>query len=100
MSNESAFRLTQPAADTLGLNGELSFATAAAAWRALHSTLLANAMRRLDLSGLTRSDSAGLACVLAAQAQAARQGGRMEVLGMPEDMRALARLCEVEALTG
>ncbi|PWK83534.1 STAS domain-containing protein [Fulvimonas soli] len=98
--SQGAFRLSRAAPGTLGLEGELSFATAAAALREIGAAVRAERPRRLDLAGLARSDSAGLACLLAVQADAARRGGRLEVVNMPAGMRALARLCEVEALAG
>ena len=52
----------------------------------------------LDLSGVTRSDSAGLACVLAVLAQAAERGHRLSVQNMPQNMHLLASVCEVEGL--
>ncbi len=52
----------------------------------------------LDLGGVARVDSAGLACVLAVMAAARRNGGSLRVVHPPEDLLALARVCEVESL--
>ncbi|HEV2621075.1 MAG TPA: STAS domain-containing protein [Frateuria sp.] len=95
-----AFRLQRPAAGTLGVSGVLSFGTAAAALAAISAALAADPVVRLDLSAVERADSAGLACVLAVQAEAQRLGRPLAVVNMPEGMRALAQVCEVEALVG
>jgi phospholipid transport system transporter-binding protein len=95
-----AFQLQRPAAGTLGVSGVLSFATAAAALAAISAALAAEPVARLDLSAVERADSAGLACVLAVQAEAQRLGRPLAVVNMPEGMRALAQVCDVEALVG
>jgi phospholipid transport system transporter-binding protein len=95
-----AFQLQRPAAGTLGVSGVLSFATAAAARAAISAALAAEPVARLDLSAVERADSAGLACVLAVQAEAQRLGRPLAVVNMPEGMRALAQVCDVEALVG
>jgi phospholipid transport system transporter-binding protein len=96
----AAFQLERAAPDTLALSGVLSFDTAAAALKAIGAALVAEPVERLDLAGVERSDSAGLACVLAAQAQARQLGRRLIVENMPEGMRALAQVCEVDVLVG
>lgn len=96
----AAFQLTRTAPDTLVVAGVLSFETAAAALKAIGAALMAEPVARLDLAGVERSDSAGLACVLAAQAQARQLGRTLQVANMPAGMRALARVCEVESLVG
>jgi phospholipid transport system transporter-binding protein len=96
----AAFQLERASPDTLALSGVLSFDTAAAALKAIGAALVAEQVERLDLAGVERSDSAGLACVLAAQAQARQLGRRLVVENMPEGMRALAQVCEVDVLVG
>ena len=95
-----AFQLSVSAPDTLSVRGVLSFETAAAVWYALQSALLSGAIKQLDLSGLQRSDSAGLACVLACAAAASERGQPLQVLHMPSGMQRLAQVCEVERLIG
>ncbi|TAL82590.1 MAG: STAS domain-containing protein [Rhodanobacter sp.] len=83
----------------LEASGVLSFATAAEAWRQLRSAIEGEqAPRQLDLAGIRHSDSAGLSCVLAIVAEAAGDGHRLQVLHMPEGMRALAQVCEIDGL--
>ncbi|HEV2541077.1 MAG TPA: STAS domain-containing protein [Frateuria sp.] len=93
-----AFRLDRATPGTLGIAGVLSFDTAAAALADIMAVLAAGPIARLDLAGVERSDSAGLACILAAKAQAQRLGRPLDVVNMPAGMRALAQVCEVDAL--
>lgn len=90
--------LGTPDRDTLALSGVLTFATAARAFAEGSRALEAGVQTRLDLSGLARADSAGLACVLALAANASRAGRRVSVVHWPEGLRALAEVCDVEGL--
>lgn len=96
----AAFQLHRETPGTLGVSGVLSFDTAAAALQAIGAALAAAPVARLDLAGIERADSAGLACVLAAQAEARQLGRELVVENMPAGMRALAQVCEVDTLVG
>ncbi|WP_049622482.1 STAS domain-containing protein [Frateuria defendens] len=99
--SDAGFTLERGVDGTLAVGGELTFATAAAALQAILDALAAQPpVGRLDLGGVVRSDSAGLACVLAAQAQSARQGRALTLDNVPAGMRALAQVCEVDELAG
>jgi len=97
-ANADRVMLGTPDRDTLALSGALTFATAARAFadgsRALHS----GAQTRLDLAGVARADSAGLACVLGLAAVTSRAGRRLGVVHWPEGLRALAEVCDVAGL--
>ena len=84
--------------DTLALSGALTFATAAQMFGDAGRALAASAQTRLDLAGVGDADSAGLACVLALAAEASRAGRRLAVLNLPENLRALADVCDARAL--
>lgn len=88
------------AADTLALRGELTFATAARALADGARALAAGQQTRLDLTGLTRADSAGLACMVALAAQARRAGRQLVVVNWPAGLLALAEVCGVAPLLG
>ncbi|HLI18643.1 MAG TPA: STAS domain-containing protein, partial [Rhodanobacteraceae bacterium] len=60
--------------------------------------LSAGTQTRLDLGGISRADSAGLACVLALAAAASRGGRRLAVVHWPEGLRSLAEVCDAVAL--
>lgn len=94
----AAFQLQRTTPGTLGVRGVLSFDTAAAALQAIGAALAAEPVARLDLSAVERSDSAGLACLLAAQAEAQRLGRVLRIENMPAGLRALAQVCEVDTL--
>ena len=96
----AGFQLDRTTPGTLGVRGVLSFETAAAALAAITAALAAGPVARLDLAGVEHADSAGLACVLAVQAEALRRGSPLQVIHVPAGMRALAQVCEVESLVG
>ena len=95
---DRGFQLTVHAPGILAVDGVLSFDTAAAALQALELALADGVHGQLDLAGVRHSDSAGLSCVLAVVAEASRLGRPLHVVNMPASMRALAQVCEVEAL--
>lgn len=91
-------RIENDAAGSVRVAGELTFGNAAVALESIGSALARDGHDTLDLAGVTRSDSAGLACVLAVVAQAAERGRKLRVNNMPEGMHLLAQVCEVEDL--
>ncbi|EIM01021.1 sulfate transporter [Rhodanobacter thiooxydans] len=95
-----SFQLDTGTPGTLGVCGELSFDTAAAAWQAIRVALTGRPISRLDLAGVRHSDSAGLACVLAVAADATRRGQALQVVHVPAGMQSLAQVCEVDRLFG
>jgi phospholipid transport system transporter-binding protein len=96
----AGFRLDVDSPATLVVAGELGFDTAKDALQAIQSALADARINRLDLAGVTRSDSAGLACVLAVVADVHRRGRALEVVHMPAGMQALAQVCEVDRMMG
>ena len=98
MNMSPAFQFDHSTPGTLGLIGVLSFDTAAAALHAIQAELTRDAPTQLDLAGVTHSDSAGLACILAVVADADRRGHAVGLANMSAAMQALARVCEVDRL--
>ncbi|MFC4765336.1 STAS domain-containing protein [Dyella koreensis] len=94
----ASFQLNAAAPDTLSVSGALTFATAANALSAITAAVAGNGHTQLDLAGVQHSDSAGLACVLAVLSKAVEQGRRLHVRNVPEGMRVLAQVCEVDSL--
>ena len=90
-------RIDEGSPGSVRVSGELTFDTAAAALKAIDAAV-ARGRSELDLAGVTRSDSAGLACVLAVLAQSAERGHKLSVRNLPEGMHLLASVCEVEGL--
>jgi phospholipid transport system transporter-binding protein len=80
--------------------GPLTFATARAAREAGLRTLAEGSAgeREVDCSGITQSDSAGLAVLLEWLAAAKRAGHTLRYVRLPEGLVALGRISEVEEL--
>jgi phospholipid transport system transporter-binding protein len=97
-ASHASFQLVCDKPDTVAVSGALSFATAAAALAALHDVLKQGDRHEVDLAGVTTCDSAGLACVLAALAQANECGHLVHVVHVPEGMEALAVVSGVRQL--
>jgi phospholipid transport system transporter-binding protein len=91
-------KLDQPDRDTLALAGALTFGSAAHAFADGARALAEGMQTRLDLAGVTRADSAGLACVIALAAAANHAGRRLRVVHWPEGLRALAEVCDAASL--
>lgn len=91
-------RIDEGSPGSVRVSGELTFGNAAAALKAIDTAVARDGRSELDLSGVTHSDSAGLACVLAVLAQSAERGRKLKVSNMPEGMHLLASVCEVEGL--
>jgi phospholipid transport system transporter-binding protein len=88
--------VTRDTPDTLSVSGELTFATAQKALADVRAAVGVGHASTLDLGGVSRADSAGLACVLAILAEAPG----LTVARMPDGMRALARVSDVESMLG
>lgn len=94
----AVMRIDESTPGSVRVSGELTFGNAAAALQAMGAAVARDGRSVLDLAGVTRSDSAGLACVLAVLAQSAERGRHLRVQNMPEGMHLLASVCEVEGL--
>jgi len=93
----AAFQVTRAAPDAAQVSGALTFATAAQALVAIDAAA-ADGCRQVDLAGVSQSDSAGLACVLAVLAKAAERGRPVALRNVPAGMQVLAQVCEVDQL--
>ncbi|WP_331522028.1 STAS domain-containing protein [Pinirhizobacter sp.] len=86
--------VTRDTPDTISVSGELTFATAQKALADVRAAIGQANATTLDLGGVSRADSAGLACVLAILAETPD----LAVARMPDGMRALARVSDVEPM--
>lgn len=96
----AAVTVVESAPDRYGVRGPLTFATAR---RALDAGLGALAAARgasieMDCSEVGASDSAGLAVLIEWLAWARRNGRELSFSNVPEAIRAIARICEIEGL--
>ncbi|MCI0668102.1 MAG: STAS domain-containing protein [Methylococcaceae bacterium] len=81
------------------ISGEMSFATVnrlLAQSSAL--SFNANPLLEIDLGRVSRADTAGLALLVEWMARAERGNSEIRYLNMPEQMRDIARVTEVEGL--
>lgn len=79
------------------LHGALVFASATSAFKQLVELLPSSGSLAVDLSGLDASDSAGLATLVEWRAQAIRRGVHLRFSKPNADLRALARLSDLDA---
>lgn len=94
----AAFELSELKPGHLQLRGAMTFATAAAVNAALSRLIIGSVGPEvhLDLHGVTRADSAGLAVVVEALAVARKLGRRVVLSGVPQAMDDIARISEIE----
>jgi phospholipid transport system transporter-binding protein len=77
------------------VEGELSFDTANTILRSSENRLAQHSDLEIDLSGVERTDSAGLALLLEWKAQAEARKASIKFVGLPENLLAIARTTEV-----
>lgn len=82
--------------DTLRVAGELDFDSVAALWAATRAMLAAEPIRRIDLGGVQRSNSAGVAILIQWLRQARRHQAKLVLVNLPAQMRAIVRAVDLE----
>lgn len=83
----------------LSVNGELNFSTVPALLERGSALLAGRAGAiRLDLGGVTRADSAGLALLIEWLRVARRNHASIEIRNMPAQLRAIARVSGLDAI--
>lgn len=94
--------LRTPGPGRIALAGMLTFGNVGELWRRSAEVLGAAAEGRLeiDLGGITRADSAGLALLVSWLAAARERGIELGYAGVPARLRAIAHISEVDALLG
>jgi phospholipid transport system transporter-binding protein len=100
---ESATRISHsdaPGQDaTVIITGVLTFDNVAGLYEQAASLLgPGSAVREIDLSGVPRVDSAGLALLLEWQAAAKSHDAQFKITHAPADLLSLAQLCEAQEL--
>ena len=91
------FELTRSSGGQLSAKGRLTFATASIAREAALELFAVDPTQKaeVDLSGITASDSAGLAVLLDWLAMARQSGGSLHYTNLPSQVQALARIIDV-----
>jgi phospholipid transport system transporter-binding protein len=82
------------------VTGEIAFANAQDAVARTGELFSGGGDVAVDLGGLARADSATLGVLLIWAAAAAVRGVRVRFANVPSGLRALAHLCDAEALLG
>jgi len=84
--------------DTLRVAGELDFDSVAALWAATRATLANEPILRIDLGGVRRSNSAGVAILVEWLRQARRRRAELVFVNLPAQMRAIVRAVDLEGV--
>jgi phospholipid transport system transporter-binding protein len=82
------------------LSGALTLETAPWLWKQLSEGGLLTGAKEADLAGVTESDSAGLALLVAWRASRQQAGGDIVLVNVPERLRALAALTGAQPALG
>lgn len=96
MSNECLLEETE--SSHFVIRGELSFTTVMDLSRSSASLLWRDAAVTLDLAGVTRTDSAGLALLVEWMRIAHRKGKSIQFRNIPEQMMAVAQVAGLDSL--
>jgi len=96
MGVAQAARLVRGEEGTLRLEGELSFATVAALWRETPFPPPGEGPLVVDLEGVVRADSAGLALLVEWMRAARRAGRPLRYRAIPPQMLAIARVSSLD----
>jgi phospholipid transport system transporter-binding protein len=91
-------RLEDSSPGTWKLAGELGFATVSGLLKNTPRSFFEDGDIRLDLSGVTRADSAGLALLVEWLRESGNRGRSIVFLHMPEQMLSIARVCGLEEI--
>jgi phospholipid transport system transporter-binding protein len=84
--------------DTLHVHGELDFDSVAHLWETTGSLFRAEPIYRIDFSGVQRSNSAGVALMVEWLRQARRRQWPLAFVNIPDQMRAIIEVAELETV--
>jgi phospholipid transport system transporter-binding protein len=95
----SEVAVVESAPDRYAVRGALTFGTARRALTlGLHAFASAHGPFEVDLSGVSASDSAGLAVLIEWLAWGRRNQRQIRFASVPDALCAIARICEIEEL--
>jgi phospholipid transport system transporter-binding protein len=81
------------------ISGEMTFDSTPNLYRELESRFEGKgSVTGIDLAGVNRADSSGLALLLEWQAMANRQQRKLHISNAPDNLLKLAKLCEADSL--
>jgi phospholipid transport system transporter-binding protein len=95
--------MTEPRLEDAGdgnwkLAGDLVFGNVSDLLKEVGSRFSADTAIRVDLSGVSRADSAGLALLVEWLRESERRDKSISFLNMPEQMRSIARVCGLDRI--
>jgi phospholipid transport system transporter-binding protein len=96
----SNFELNKTAEGVYELIGEVSFETAAQILKLSDRDFAQHAETEVNLSQVSKADSAGLALLLEWKSQARSRNAEIRFIDLPESLLAIARTTEVSNLLG
>lgn len=94
----SDFELEDRGNGRFSLRGEMSFDTADRILRTSEPLFRGQSTVQLDLSEVSKADSAGLALLLEWKSRAMAENGEIEFVSVPESLLAIAKTTEVREL--
>jgi phospholipid transport system transporter-binding protein len=93
-------QLAERGAGRCALSGALTLETAPWLWKQLTTGGLLTGAIEADLAGVTDSDSTGLALLVAWRASRRQAGGDIQLVNLPERLKALAALTGAQPALG
>jgi len=98
LSRVSSFELNQTADGAFELIGEMSFETAAQILQSSERSFAQHAETQVNLSQVSKADSAGLALLLEWKARAKERNAVIRFVAVPDSLLAIAKTTEVSDL--
>ena len=98
MSHAASKAVVEQSGDTVMVSGVLDFTSANDALESVSSYIRANNALDIDLAGVVESNSAGLALLIEWLAVARREGHSVTFHHIPDSLRQLAGVCQVDGL--
>lgn len=89
---------TERDGDTLLVRGELDFDSVAELWATTKTLFRAEPILRIDLSGVRRSNSAGVALLVEWLRQARNRQRKLVFVNVPDQMQAIIRVVDLETV--
>ena len=84
--------------DTLRVEGDLDFDSVAALWNATESLFTADPPARIDLQGVRRANSAGVALLVAWLGRVQRDQQTVTFVNVPAQMRAIIEVADLDTV--
>jgi phospholipid transport system transporter-binding protein len=92
----SEAQITEASGGRLAITGDLTFGSVPALWEHCCSRFAGSAELDIDLSGIQRSDSAGLALLVECVREARQTGKNIRFFNIPAQMLAIARVSSLD----